>query len=279
MGKTNFQLPYFDALLEHFREGNAEIVQAFGRHVHWGYWENPSSSDGSVADFAIAAEALCRRVCDAGGVRDGLAILDCGCGFGGTVASLNERFSNVKLVGLNIDPRQLDRAREQVQPRKDNNIEFIEGDACELPFEDASFDVVLAVECIFHFPSRKQFFQEARRVLKPGGKLAICDFVPQQWSVLFLKLADIFVKPVVTRTYGYVEGNFSLLNYRNLAKNTGFVPILSEDITLNTLPTYPVLLRLIRQGEAAEEETINRLGGWVSRLGLIRYMILSFEAL
>ncbi len=278
MVKSNFQLPYFDTLLEYFRQGNADVIQAFGHHVHWGYWENPSSSDGSVADFAIAAEALCRRVCDAGGVRDGLAILDCGCGFGGTIASLNERFSNVNLVGLNIDPRQLDRAREQVKPRDTNHIEFVEGNACELPFEDASFDVVLAVECIFHFPSRDRFFQEARRVLKPGGKLAICDFVPREWALPFLKLGDIFIKPVVARTYGYVDGHFTLSNYRNLAKTTGFVTMHEEDITINTLPTYPVLLRLIRQTEATDDKTVNQLASFVSNLKLIRYMILSFEA-
>src|SRR5438034_5931485 len=45
-----------------------------------------------------------------------------------------------------------------------------EADACALPFPDASFDRVLAVECIFHFPSRLRFLKEAARVLKPGGR-------------------------------------------------------------------------------------------------------------
>jgi len=44
---------------------------------------NPNAADGTVADFAAAAESLCRRVCDAGGVDAGSRILDCGCGFGG----------------------------------------------------------------------------------------------------------------------------------------------------------------------------------------------------
>ena len=153
MTNPNINLPYFDLLLEEFGKENPEALEAFGRHVHWGYWDYPAAADGSISDFALAAERLCRRVCDAGKVGNGQRILDCGCGFGGTIASLNERFSDLQLVGLNIDDRQLDRAREQVQPQNNNQIEFIQGNACELPFEDNSFDVVLAVECIFHFPS------------------------------------------------------------------------------------------------------------------------------
>jgi cyclopropane fatty-acyl-phospholipid synthase-like methyltransferase len=89
-------------------------MQAFGRHVHWGYWENPKKADGSVSDFVAAAENLCQRVCDAASVKDGAKLLDVGCGFGGTIASLNERITNTVLVGLNIDERQLIRARSNL---------------------------------------------------------------------------------------------------------------------------------------------------------------------
>src|SRR5262249_40386438 len=130
---------------------------AFARHVHWGYWPDPAAADGSAEDYARAAERLCRRVCAAAAVRDGLRVLDVGCGFGGTLASLNERFDGLHMVGVNIDLRQLDRARLLVRPSPGNAVRFVEADALSLPFADASFDVVLAVECIFHFGDRAAF--------------------------------------------------------------------------------------------------------------------------
>ena len=276
MIKYNVQLPYFDLLLEELKQGNSELTQAFGRHVHWGYWDDPALADGSVKDFATASENLCRRVCDVSRVEDGFRVLDAGCGFGGTVASLNERFSHMYLVGLNIDERQLVRARKEIQPLNSNRIEFIHGDACQLPFEDASFDLVLAVECIFHFPSRERFFQEARRVLQLEGILALCDFVPLSITHIWNRLTHNFFQSSVNRTYGHFDSSFTLDKYRNLAKTTGFITLQEQDITINTLPTYPVVRGLL--GDTTEIARITAAKEWVSRLGLSRYMILSFKA-
>ena len=148
----NYDLPYFDQIIERLEAlPDSSLARAFERHVHWGYFASPETADDSVERYVAAAEELTRRMCDAAGVADGLTILDVGCGFGGTIDHLNAHLTGCELVGLNIDARQLDRARDLVQPRAENTVSFVEGDACSLPFEDGRFDAVLAVECAFHF--------------------------------------------------------------------------------------------------------------------------------
>lgn len=270
--------PYFDNLPVEFNQEDSQASQAFDRHLHWGYWPDPSTADRSIRDFVNAAEELSIRVTAAGLMRDGLAVLDAGCGFGGTVASMNERFSNLSLVGLNIDSQQLSRAREKVQAKSTNRIEFVQADACQLPFADLSFDVVLALECIFAFPSRDRFFQEVKRVLRPGGRLAICDFLPRESIASTWGWVEKQIQPLVGRTYGAASIKFcSLSEYKRLAEARGFTLVKTEDITRNTLPTYPVVHQLMRLEGNRETFWATKGLEFVSYLGLLRYMILSFQ--
>lgn len=276
--KPRVSLPYFDILLGEIQNGKRDIATAFGRHVHWGYWDDAHPSDGTMENFVVAADRMSQRVWQAGGAANGQRILDVGCGFGGTIATIDEKLDDVDLVGLNIDGRQLERARAQVKPRGRNKIEFVEGDACAMPFPDASFDLVLAVECAFHFPSRAKFFSEVRRVLKPGGRLSLCDIVPSERGRYLLPMQRMFFQGYSERLGGKLDLTHTVAKYRALAQSTGFDVLVEEDVTKNSIPTYRVLRHVIREAGKYVRTALWGTGAMevLSRANLMNYVVLSY---
>ena len=279
--KTESVAPYFEGLLEDLQNPAHPAAIAFGRHVHWGYWPHPDAADGTPQDYADAAEELCQLLCRTASIHDGARILDVGCGFGGTIASLNERFDNLEMIGVNIDKRQLERASRTIQARGNNQIQFVQADACQLPFPDNSFDIVLAVECIFHFPSRERFFDEVHRVLRSQGSLTLSDILPAEQFVPHLTNFNPGADPAVQQSYGKVDLQCPLSTYRVMAQSTGLRLVNAQDISRNTLPTYAFLRHQLRAGKASRDSRVfdkatRRLEA-ASREGWLQYTILHFE--
>jgi ubiquinone/menaquinone biosynthesis C-methylase UbiE len=271
-------LPYFDQILERLETlPDSSLARSFERHVHWGYYASPEAADDSAECYVAAAEELTRRICDAAGIDDGMTILDVGCGFGGTIAYLNERLSGCDLVGLDVDPRQLDRARDLVRPRTGNKVSLIEGDACALPFEGGLFDVILAVECIFHFRSRKSFFREVKRVSKPGASLALSDFILNadrlsalgEWMTANTRPENSF--------YGSNATPPTSGAYARVSEREGHCLTKDDDITASTLPTYPAMRRLYLEAALPDGVESTNYLEQLALLGFVQYHLLCFK--
>jgi SAM-dependent methyltransferase len=284
MEQSDIDLPYFDEILALAAASPAaDLVRTLGtRHVHWGCYADAATRDDSVEGLVVAAEALTERLVALAGIADGQRVLDVGCGFGGTVAHLNESYSDMDLTGLNIDARQLERARTLVTARPGNRVTFVQGDASghNEGLADGGFDRVMAVECIFHFPSRRRFFREARRLLRPGGRLVLSDFVPYGPDIPWLMPWLLLHRREMGRFYGTVNyfPPMTAWGYGVLAKLTGFRLVVDEDITANTLPTYPVLLRIFGEVGHAPAARATEHVAYFSRVGWVRYRLLAFEA-
>ena len=275
-------LPYFDFLLDLLASRNGLAERSFGRHVHWGYWPRPEAATGGEADYAAAADRLAEELIAAAAVGDGQHVLDAGCGFGGTTALLNERFEHMGLTGLNIDERQLERARGLVAARPSNTVSFERGDACALPYAGRTFDRVLAVECIFHFPSRERFFAEAWRTLRPGGILALTDFVPARAARPVVRLVTEHRALARFQYLGRCNLDGSLPRYRQMARRIGFEPLAERNLTRHTLPTYTFLKQLVRRSSLAPGLTRGALAllslmQVAGTTGLLNYCLLAYR--
>ena len=112
------------------------------------------------------------RIIDAvvrlGGLTPGTRIADLGCGSGAFTTMLQAR--GFQPVGLDISPKLIALAR-----KKFSAIEFIEGDAENLPFADESLDAVLLSALVHHFPDPHRLAQETYRVLRRGGRFVAFD--------------------------------------------------------------------------------------------------------
>lgn len=100
-------------------------------------------------------------------LRDGARVLDCGCGTGFYLKVMSSLW-DVSLVGLDADAERLRQAEAHRV-----GAELVCGDAEQLPFPQDSFDAVLMTEVLEHLQDDRRGLVEARRVLKPGGVLAV----------------------------------------------------------------------------------------------------------
>jgi len=135
--------------------------------LNLGMWEGDGSDP---AEAPVAVRRLVREV--AAPLAAGGAVLDVGNGLAVQDVEIAGVALPSRLTALNITMSQLRAGAASLAAAGGQGVN---GDACRMPFAARSFDGVISVEAAFHFPSRRTFFDEAFRVLRPGGVLTFSD--------------------------------------------------------------------------------------------------------
>ena len=101
--------------------------------------------------------------------KPGMRILDVGCGPGTITTSLASKIDNSDVIGIDIEPSQLDIAREHAKEQNVHNCHFETASIVDLPFENNDFDAVFGHTILMQLDDPKPALEEIKRVLKPGG--------------------------------------------------------------------------------------------------------------
>jgi SAM-dependent methyltransferase len=148
---------------------------------------------GDWDSFASLITPVGALILDRIGLEPGSDLLDVGTGTGGNVA-IPAAQRGARVVGLDVTPELFERARDRAD-EAGVEVEWIEGDAQDLPFEDASFDRVISTFGAMFAPDHARAAAELVRVCRPGGRIAMATWVNDGLAGEMFSLAGAFLPP------------------------------------------------------------------------------------
>jgi len=197
-------------------------------------------------------------------LKEGEVVLDLGSGAGFDCFLAASRVGlNGKVIGVDMTPEMIEKARQNAVRGNFTNIEFRLGEIEKLPVADDQIDIIIS-NCVINLsPDKPKVFREAFRVLKPGGRLMVSDMV------LLKKLPEVIRKSVEAYV-GCIAGALLKRDYLAAVEAAGFkqIQVLGEDIYPLELVTADPTLRAIYQDSQFSAEDLAALSRSVASIKL-----------
>ena len=149
-------------------------------------------SSGDYGKVGVTLLMMGELLVEAVDLHPGQRVLDVASGNGNASLAAARRFGEV--VGIDYVPMLLDEGRERAKA-EGLAVDFREGDAEELPFPDASFDVVLSTLGVMFAPNQQKAAAELLRVVRPGGKIGMANWVPDGYVGDLFRTMGKYVPP------------------------------------------------------------------------------------
>ncbi len=203
--------------------GNVDSTQVISKSI--GYSDTEMLAVPAGANLGLG----CGNPVAIASLKEGETVLDlgAGAGFDAFLAAAKVGRSG-RVIGVDMTPEMIKRARENVKKGNYTNVEFRLGEIENLPVEDNSIDVIIS-NCVINLsPDKQSVFKEAYRVLKPGGRLMVSDLV------LVQELPEV-IKESVEAYVGCLAGAAIKQDYLRFIKQAGF-----ENIKIISQTSYPI---------------------------------------
>lgn len=138
---------------------------------NWDSFARVNAGERFRAQSAAIGTHVTQAIVDEAKIVPGLRVLDVACGSGEPAISVAQLLKGSgEVVGIDLSPAPLQVARERASKRQLTNVDFLQADVHQLPFEDECFDRVVSRMGVMFFSDLPQALREIRRVLKSGGR-------------------------------------------------------------------------------------------------------------
>lgn len=201
-----------------------------GEELHYGLFATGEEP------LARATAALTEAMIDAAQLGPGLTVLDVGCGSGAPACRLAQEHG-VEVLGITTSAVGVAAATERARALGLDGARFEQRDGTANGLPDASFDRVWVMESSHLMPDREALVAECARVLRPGGRMVLCDLVRRR-EIPFLELRSRRREFAVLRAAFGAARMDPLSSYASLATAHGLEVDLERDITAETRPTF-----------------------------------------
>lgn len=225
-----------------------------GEDLHYGVFQHGDE------DLPTATAALTNLMADAAQVESGGRVLDVGCGTGAPACWLAESFQ-VDVTGITTSPVGVAAANQRAASHGlQGQARFEQRDGMANGFADSSFDTVWVLESSHLMRQRRQLIAECARVLRPGGRLVLCDIVLRR-PMPFDEVKRLRTELTILRDV-FGDAHMDLLDsYSQWASEEGLTLDRSLDLTAATRPTFS---RWRDNADRHHQQVVDQLGsdGW-----------------